>query len=152
MDPRARPMNWIILHILVPTSPALLAVIIRLFATQKWYWEAFSASDFALCAGLLSLFVRYSLLRELREERPLDSEEKRYDIRIKAMMYLLIAFCFALLFALVVAFGAVVDVKHIDELKGALHSFQVIVFIGWFFLLRTALLTQRAYNLKAGII
>lgn len=149
IDPRANPRNWLILHIFIPMAPALLGGIIRMAAAQKLYWAAFSASDFAICAGLLALFVYHSLLKT---ERLLPDDETKYETRTQSIIFLVFAFFFAVFFALVVGFEAAFNVAQVYQLEWALHTFQIITLVGWLFLVVYARSIQRSYKLKARIL
>ena len=140
----ATEKTWTILHIVFPLLPFVGGGGIRLvMAKGRIGWGTFSAADLSICLVLLGLLVHQSLLRQ---ERLLESYDKTAEIEAKALVFLLQALGYLILFGVIVVLSCV-DARYSTQL----HAFETIAFITSLYTLKDCLATQRSFKLKASL-
>lgn len=145
---------WIVINVILPLVPFLLGGMIRFVTTSlRLSWSTFSASEMAICLGLLSLFLNQSLVRS---DRVLDNKDKQRDVATEAAIYLVLGVIFIALFALITAYGCIISELNLSTevaaLERPLRNFELIVFAMAPFMIAFSIQTQRSYRLKASLI
>jgi hypothetical protein len=135
---------WLIIHLIVPLVPVLVAAFLRFIFGTQITWATFKIADLSLAMALVVAFARQSLLDT---ERVLDNDDKREDVSAAATL-LILPFSFCL-----TSFGALesldVIVNRTNQLSDAFTRAQwsavfiCIVAAIW------VTLVQRSYKLKA---
>ena len=140
---------WIIIYIVFPLIPFMLGGMIRMIISSGGlFWTAFSASELAICFALLSLFINQNLLRT---ERVLDNKDKKEDVEMAALVFLLSAVFFIVLFAVIITCDVTVYLHEVEMLKRPLQYFQLIVFGLAPFMLSWSISIQRSFRLRANL-
>ncbi|MBE9595144.1 MAG: hypothetical protein IMF19_16890 [Proteobacteria bacterium] len=124
--------------------------MIRLIISSgRLVWTAFSASELAICFALLSLFINQNLQGI---EKVLDNEDKKEEVEFTALIFLIWAGFFLVLFVLILSFDLGVNFLEVEEFKEPLFNSQIIVFVSAPFMLLWAFSTLRSFRLRAKII
>ena len=97
---------------------------------------------------ILSLFINQSLSKT---ERVLDNPDKKDETETQALMFLLSAIGFLILFAMIVSCNAIVNDLQFDMLKQPLNHFEHITFALMLPILFWSDRTQKTFRLRAHI-
>jgi hypothetical protein len=131
-----------------PLLPVPLEGFIR-WAVANWIFtsDTFSAATLAMSAGLMSVFVNQSL----RTQEDILPDKEDSDRRNgTCTFFMTMAIYFFVFFGLVVLLSSLVNEKRIDQLTGLLHAFERVVLVTWIVPFATAVVTQRAFKLRAS--
>ena len=143
-------LAWIVIHIGFPLSLFFLGLIMRIVASSgSISWEIFNASELAVCAILLSLFVSHSLVRN---EILLPTNEKRDAIRVWVYIFWVIIFFMTAFFAAVHYTGQY-SVTHEQSAAGThKHIFESLVIVLTVITTFLAYRVQQHFRLETRIL
>ncbi len=146
---RPSSRTWIIVHVVFPLIPFFLAGSIK-FVVKGYEidYSTFGASTLAMSIGLLCVLVNQSLLTT---KLPLMNSEEYENIRGTATMFFILAIAAFAYFGILVAFGALIELKSIPEVEKARRGFEILTFILSGIPIFCAIKTQKCYKLKATI-
>ena len=149
-DKRLSSQTWIIVHIFFPLIPFFLAGSIRYIVKgYKIDFDTFSTSTLAISIGLLCMLVNQSLLAS---NRPLIDKEELESIHGTATMFFILAIIVFALFGILVAFGALLELKSMPEVvERAEYGFGLLASIISVIAVILAIKAQRCYKLRARI-
>lgn len=146
---RPSSQTWIIVHILFPLIPFFLAGLIRYVV--KGYqisFDTFSTSTLMMSIGLLCMLVNQSLLAS---NRSLTDKEELESIHGTATIFFIFSISGFVLFGILVAFGALLELKSMPEVKEAEWGFGLFASMLSLIAIVWAIKAQRCYKLRASI-
>ena len=117
-------------------------------AQGKWSWNIFSGSELAISLMLLALFLSQSISNS---EILLENDDKKEEVREEIWVWLALAFVFAVLFALNVAFDFLVLDLGDKKCEGIVHVFKIVTFLAGLYALKRSISVQHSFRLKAKI-
>jgi hypothetical protein len=137
---------WLIIHILLPLLPLLIATFLRYVFDSKITLSTFKISDFSLTMGLIVAFARQSLLDA---ERTLDNDEKREEVAASAALMLFpLSFCLAL-FGAIESLEVILNTTTAKQFGDALLKAQISAIAVCIITAIWVILVQRSFKLKA---
>lgn len=148
-DKRPSSQTWIIVHILFPLIPFFLAGFIRYIVKgYQFDFDTFSTSTLMMSIGLICMLVNQSLLSS---NRPLNDSEELENIHGTATIFFIFSIIGFGLFGILVAFGALLELKSMPEVENAELGFGLFASILSVIAIVWAIKAQRCYKLKASI-
>lgn len=139
---------WLIIHIFVPLLPFFFGSLIRLISLPGVTWSTFSAAQLALSLGLISAFVRSSLLGS---EILLPNHDKEEEIaKFGAICLLPIVLSFVL-YGSIETFKVLIFDRELLDLELSLRIFQTLTFLAAPLSILFFLRLQRSFKLRARI-
>lgn len=139
---------WIVIHIFIPLLPFLMGSLVRFISYPSLTWATFSAPQLALTIGLISVFVRTSLLdTEIQLPNP-DKEEE--VAKFGALCFLPIV-AFFILYGLIEVFRTLVFDRSLNDVLISLRFSQVLAFLLAPLSILFFLHLQRSFRLRARI-
>ena len=141
--------TWTVVHVYFPLVPFGLGGLLRLVTSLDLSWNTFSASDLAICLGLLSLLVSQSLLKA--EPHILDDEDKREEAKKQVYLFLFYAVVLIVFFAVTTVFDSLVTDRGYRELNISLRIFQGLTFATLLFMLWVTRRTQQSFRLSGAL-
>lgn len=137
-------VSWVVIFIILPVAPFLLAGLLRLIIECSFSWDTFSASELAICMSLLCILMNQSLLRS---EIHLEDKDRKAEATNTAIIFLAWLFFFMAFFGALTSFDIIVNSFHYDKFQNVRHLFQIIIYILSAGMLAHTLSVQRSFKL-----
>jgi len=137
--------TWFLVHVFFPMLPFIIEFILRLFILGLSLDIFSSFSTLAASIGLLCLFINQNLLAH---SIPLSDNDEQDELANVAIIFLILGIFNFFFFIILVGFTINPEP---DIPKVRFFIFYFVIFIGAFFAIRQAYMTQRRFKLRAVI-